>query len=50
MENLNLDSLTESHLDNMETLQVIGAGGRGPLMSIPSNICRFKRLKVNINK
>lgn len=35
-------------LDQIEMFIVTGINGRGPLTSIPKDICRLKRLKVNI--
>ncbi|CAF0937390.1 unnamed protein product, partial [Adineta steineri] len=45
MEDLNVYDLDDAYLETIEKVQVIGIGGRGPLTSIPINICRFKQLK-----
>jgi hypothetical protein len=50
METLNFDGLQVSDLDTIDNLQVIGINDRGPLTTIPNNICRLKNLKVNIYK
>ena len=36
-------------LNTVEKLQVIAVIGRGPLISISENICRFQQLKVNMH-
>jgi hypothetical protein len=46
MEKLDIDDL--ENLNNITELRVSGTGDRGPLTSIPKNICRLENLKVNI--
>jgi len=48
IEEFDIDDLDD--LNIIEKLQVIGIDDRGPLTSIPKNICRLKQLKVNTNK
>ncbi|CAF0883524.1 unnamed protein product [Adineta steineri] len=45
MEDIDVYSLDDAYLETIEKVQVVGIGGRGPLTSIPINICRFKQLK-----
>jgi hypothetical protein len=50
MERLRIDDLQDFELDPFDDLRVIGLDARGPLTTIPNNICRLKNLKVNIYK
>lgn len=50
MENIDLDNITDSILSSIVSLQVKGTHDRGPLSSIPANICSLQQLKVNIDK
>jgi len=46
IEKFDIDDIED--LNPIEKLQVIGIDYRGPLTTIPKNICQLKQLKVNI--
>jgi hypothetical protein len=49
LERFDIHDTSRCDLSNIEILHVMGLNVRGPLKSIPSDVCNFRNLKVNIS-